>query len=965
MPFLKKIYFLIFLLCLNVLYSQNISVSDDDEFLDAMLNESYTTIILENGSKKYENFDFNRSVNILCGEDTYFKGIFNFSSDNLYFENCNFEISRSNYDYIINVTKDISNLTFKNVSLLDDTTSYNNNAVFFIAKNKIENSNISINQMIKDSSETDKYTGLSFSNLDNSTIEIIETNLDEPLLLFGDFTFNDTENILENYNYIQNDNMLKTYNTIENTLLNLEDNSNIFFNENFGSSLLEIDFLQKNNLYFYSNKNNFESKIVLKNYTDLNITFENFIFENGIDFESDINTINFSNSLLDSRLDNTDGIILNSNIEIKNLILYNSNITPTNLDNDDYIFKSKNIENLIIEDSNFNGLGKSLFEEQKVQSLVCINSTFEDFENVFSLDVSGSNLEGNSNYNSFINTQNPFKITNYSEDNYYNSTLNYYDNLVGIDEAHLVSEPYCIDSSCDKIIYEVLETNNSNVTKNGTIVEVKENLVEPIYIYIEEGVNEDIYLNLNNLSDGSQTFELLNIIIIKYLENNDTLRVEIPSGTYIKFEENIDDKIINLLNYYKDENNIDDLENFGVGFEFKNDETNVSLVTKNISVQYNTSYSNLINFDLYKTYLDVSSKTLDDSDGEKISFENENNTISFNLGEFKSFYFFKEKIITTSSSSSSSSGSSKDYDIERNLEDYEKGIVIKKVYEILDLDKNDLKEINNIKEKKVKFKLEKDFNGLDEEDKILELIEDENYEIANANYLELRKTLYEVKTKRKGTYYLTKVDFDNIEVSNQFSKLFVINLEMSNLVDYINSLEGELKEFTKNSIYTINLAYSNKFSSDIRMYYYIEGDVYDKIEDTKVIVLEKESLEKDVLNFLNRNNFDTTDYENSLVNLAKEDMEEIVSNIEVVEDFKGENTENSLAANFILLATNPLISLIFFSALLSTPFVFKRRLLILKNKDFTGKFNSFMPRKKQKVNSDEKSIDDLLNDLIK
>ena len=118
MPFLKKIYFLIFLLCLNVLYSQNISVSDDDEFLDAMLNESYTTIILENGSKKYENFDFNRSVNILCEDDTYFKGIFNFSSDNLYFENCNFEISRSNYDYIINVTKDISNLTFKNVSLI-------------------------------------------------------------------------------------------------------------------------------------------------------------------------------------------------------------------------------------------------------------------------------------------------------------------------------------------------------------------------------------------------------------------------------------------------------------------------------------------------------------------------------------------------------------------------------------------------------------------------------------------------------------------------------------------------------------------------------------------------------------------------------------------------------------------------------------------------------------------------------
>ena len=266
-------------------------------------------------------------------------------------------------------------------------------------------------------------------------------------------------------------------------------------------------------------------------------------------------------------------------------------------------------------------------------------------------------------------------------------------------------------------------------------------------------------------------------------------------------------------------------------------------------MQYNTSYSNLINFDLYKTYLDVSSKTLDDSDGEKISFENENNTISFNLSEFKSFYFFKEKIVTTSSSSSSSSGSSKDYDIERNLEDYEKGIVIKKVYEILDLDKNDLKEINNIKEKKVKFKLEKDFNGLDEEDKILELMEDENYEIATANYLELRKTLYEVKTKRKGTYYLTKVDFDNIEVSNQFSKLFVINLEMSNLIDDINSLEGELKEFLEDSIYTINLAYSNKFSSDIRMYYYIEGDVYDKIEDTKVIVLEKESLEKDVLNF--------------------------------------------------------------------------------------------------------------------
>ena len=249
----KKLTFFIVLVLFffNFVYSQNITVSDDNEFLDAMLNESYTTIILESSSKKYENFDFNRSVNILCEDDTYFKGIFNFSSDNLYFENCNFEISRSNYDYIINVTEDISNLTFKNVSLIDDTTSYNNDVVFFIAENKIENSNISINQMIKDSSETDKYTGLSFSNLDNSTIKIFETNLDEPLLLFGDFTFNDTENILENYNYIQNDNMLKTYSEVQDTLLNLEGNSNIFFNENFGSSLLEIDFLQKNNLSFF------------------------------------------------------------------------------------------------------------------------------------------------------------------------------------------------------------------------------------------------------------------------------------------------------------------------------------------------------------------------------------------------------------------------------------------------------------------------------------------------------------------------------------------------------------------------------------------------------------------------------------------------------------------------------------------------------------------------------------------
>ena len=61
--------------------------------------------------------------------------------------------------------------------------------VFFIAENKIENSNISINQMIKDSSETDKYIGLSFSNLDNSTIEIFETNLDEPFFTFWRFYF--------------------------------------------------------------------------------------------------------------------------------------------------------------------------------------------------------------------------------------------------------------------------------------------------------------------------------------------------------------------------------------------------------------------------------------------------------------------------------------------------------------------------------------------------------------------------------------------------------------------------------------------------------------------------------------------------------------------------------------------------------------------------------------------------------
>ena len=180
-------------------------------------------------------------------------------------------------------------------------------------------------------------------------------------------------------------------------------------------------------------------------------------------------------------------MILENSYNIDTLIFDNSIINPTDLENDDYILKFNSIKNLEIYDSVFYGKNESLLKEQSIENLISYNSTYSNFENIFHIDMENSNLEGYSNYNSFYNTENPFLITNYNEDNHYNATLNYYDNIVGIDEEHLISEPFCIDSTCDTIINEILKEENSTITQNGTIVEIDSSMNSPIYIYIEEG----------------------------------------------------------------------------------------------------------------------------------------------------------------------------------------------------------------------------------------------------------------------------------------------------------------------------------------------------------------------------------------------------------------------------------------------------------------------------------------------
>ena len=967
----KKLTFFIVLLSLffNFVYSQNITVSDDTEFLNAMLNESYTTIILESGSKKYENFDFNRSVNIICDEDTYFKGIFNFSSDNLYFENCIFEISRSNYDYIINVTEDISNLTFKNVSLIDDTTSYNNDVVFFIAENKIENSNISINQMIKDSSETDKYTGLSFSNLDNSTIKIFETNLDEPLLLFGDFTFNDTENILENYNYIQNDNMLKTYSEVQDTLLNLEGNSNIFFNENFGSSLLEIDFLQKNNLSFFSKGNEFTSRIIFKNYTDLIATFNNFTFSDGIEFSSDINYLNFSNSNFDLITDSSDGMILENSYNIDTLIFDNSIINPTDLENDDYILKFNSIKNLEIYDSVFYGKNESLLKEQSVENLISYNSTYSNFENIFHIDMENSNLEGYSNYNSFYNTENPFLITNYNEDNHYNATLNYYDNIVGIDEEHLINEPFCIDSTCDTIINEILKEENSTITQNGTIVEIDSSMNSPIYIYIEEGVNENVYLNLNNFSEDSRTFKIPDIIVTKYLEDNQSVIANITNTT-VEFLTNTEDKIISLLNYYEDSSNINNKDGFGVGFDFSNSEAEV-INDDPILITYKTNYNNLEDFNLYQTLEIVSEKDRDGENSTLKDFDYTSGTINFSLNGFYNFYFYEEKIVTTSSSSSSSSSKSYDEDdIEEDLKEYEKGIVIDIVKDLFDLKTSDLKKIENVKEQSIKMELEKDYSGSSIEEDLDNLIA-EGFRVLETDKVELRKTLYKISLRNSNKkLYMTKIDFDDIEVGYDFSNLYFVNYDLDEIIEDDSEIDGKYKTFDYKSFYSQNLAFSNKIISDIELYYYIDSDVYTDFDNTKVIALEKRSIDEDIINTLEENNYDISDYEEflqqNLVLNEEEENEEENSSITQTNQASDNSGDNPLTANFILVATNPLVAVIFFLSLLGIPYFYRgNSLFVLKNmkpKKISLKLFNF----KKKTNPvEDKSIDEILSKILK
>ena len=966
----KKLTFFIVLLSLffNFIYSQNITVSDDDEFLDAMLNESYTTIILENGSKKYENFDFNRNVNILCGEDTYFKGIFNFSSDNLYFENCIFEISRSNYDYIINVTEDISNLTFKNVSLLDDTTSYNNDVVFFIAENKIENSNISINQMIKETSETDKYIGLSFSNLDNSIIEIFETNLDEPLSLFGDFTFNDTENILENYNYIENTNMLKTYSEVQNTLLNLEDDSNIFFSENFDDSLLEIDFLQKNNLSFFSKGNEFTSRIIFSNYTDLIATFNNFTFSDGIEFSSNINYLNFSNSNFDLMSASSDGIILEDLLNIDTLIFDNSIVNPTDLENDDYILKFNSIKNLEIYDSVFYGKNESLLKEQSIENLISYNSTYNDFENIFHIDMTGSNLEGYSNYNSFYNTENPFLIINYNESDHYNATLNFYDNIVGISEEHLVSEPFCIDSNCENIIYEILKEENSTITQNGTIVEIDSSMNSPIYINIEEGVNENVYLNLNNFSEDSRIFKIPNIIVTKYLENNQSLIANITDTT-VEFLTNTEDKIISLLNYYEDSSNINNKDGFGVGFDFSNGETEVRNDDP-ILITYKTNFNNLEDFNLYQTLENVSEKNRDGENSTLKDFDYTNNTINFSLNGFYNFYFYEEKVVISSSSSSSSSSRYDEDDIERDLEEYEKGIVIEVVKDLFDLKTSDMKKIDNVKEDLISIDLEKSHSGSSIEEDLDSLVA-EGFRILDTDKVTLRKTLYKISLRKSNKkLYMTKIDFDDIEIGYDFSNLYFVNYELDEIINDDSNLEGDYKTFDDSSFYSQNLAFSNKIDSDIELYYYIDSDVYNDFENTKVIALEKRSIDDDIIEALEENNFDVSDYEeflqqNLVLNEEGENEEENTS-ITQTNQASDNSVDNPLTANFILVATNPLVAVIFFLSLLGIPYFYRgNSLFILKNmkpKKISLKLFNF----KKKTNPvEDKSIDEILSKILK